>query len=925
MARYDTYIRGDDRVQEELDFGFIGFNNRLRPDQLKPGILGDSQNGRLSENTEWQTRKGIDNIKAPLSTGTAALTLPFFLINDASGYTSNTLVAASIFKFDATSYSRSGETLTINFNSHTLIDGDTISISGLTVGGGVNPNGTRTVTNASTNSFDVVVTGMTDTPTGTLAVDTQRLYVVIPQDLTSTLTLGMSGVVFIDATNIGGVSLTTANHSVRITAIDSSSATFRINDVTYTSGTPSGTVDLDSSKLDDNVVNEIYGSCIFSDPNSESDSYIILAANSKAIAINVANPSTSYDLNYPSGETVSSSVDMIQAFNKLFIFRKGATPFEKDLASTNINTSPTLDKVTSGEYSQPTQIVCASGEFALIENRGVVHQSDGVSEGDIISVVGDKTLSGDQSSGLTIGERFTVAKVFTGGSTTSITAATKLSITGGEFDGLYKVTLTAAGHGKNVGDPIDVAGFGDTKIDGSRFVAEVNGNDVVVYVPQNPTLTISGDETLALAHGFEFYLDSKKTDSHTTDGDSLTSTPVFAKKVSEGLGFSHMPAPEYGVYHQKRLAVPYRYNVSDAADTYTDRKIFDEILLSDILDTDTYDQVYGQFRFNAGASDFNVGMHSFSDDKLIVFNRNSIHLVQNSLDLASASVQLLTDEVGLIARDSVIQVGNQVLFLSDNGIYGMSFVDLYNLRGNEVPLSESIDPTIKTIDKANASKASAVYFDNRYYIAVPTGTDGFNNKILIYNFLTKQWESIDSVGTTDIDGASVQAFEFTKLLVAGEGDKRGVYVVNTDGGIHKLEVYEDGIDRIITEIGETTKKNVRVSGSATTRMFTLRSIDRKKWNNFEMHLQSSPNFASNVNISATTENLDSEPAIDLKTADFYLGNDITSGEDVSIRGRIGNKRAYGLQMTIDSTLGRPRLRSVKVAGAETFRSTSSVE
>jgi hypothetical protein len=676
MARYDTYIRGDDRVQEELDFGFIGFNNRLRPDQLKPGILGDSQNGRLSENTEWQTRKGIDNIKAPLAVGGSALTLPFNL----------------------------------------------------------DDTGTR-------------------------------------------------------------------------------------------------------PELNDNAVNEVYGSCIFSDPNSESDSYIILAANTKAVAIKVSDPSTSYDLAYPSGETISSSVDMIQAFNKLFIFRKGDTPFEKDLASTNINTSPTLDKVESGEYQQPVTLI-----------------ADGT----------NKT---------------TVA------------------------DGVVTANFTADFNGAAVGKPVrmmDTGGSNPLQIPGDFIegtIFEVDDPNAVRQI--------------------KFYAD--------LPDNSDVADQAFMVPHSVGLGFTHMPAPEYGIYHQKRLAVPYRYNVSDAVDTYTDRKIFDEIILSDILDTNTYDQVYGQFRFNAGAADFNVGMHSFSDDKLIVFNRNSIHLVQNSLDLASASVQLLTDEVGLIARDSIIQVGNQVLFLSDNGIYGMSFVDLYNLRGNEVPLSESIDPTIKTIDKANASKASAVYFDNRYYIAVPTGTDGFNNKILIYNFLTKEWESIDSVGTTDIDGASVQAFEFTKLLVAGEGDNRGVYVVNTDGGIHKLEVYEDGIDRIITEIGVTTKKNVRVNGSATTRMFTVRSIDRKKWNNFEMHLQSSPNVSSNVSLSATTENIDSDPVIDLKTADFYLGNVIGAGEDVSIRGRIGNKRAYGLQMTIESTEGRPRMRSVKVAGSETFRSTSSVE
>jgi hypothetical protein len=860
VARYDTYTRYDDRIAEDLDIGFIGFNNRLRPDQLTRGILSDSKNGRMTQNGEWQTRKGVDNIKAPLTTNETAFQVPFFLINDATGYTSNSL-----------------------------------------------------------------------------AITSQKLHITVNQDLTSNLAVNMTGIVFIDTDNLTGITLAKTNHKVTITAIDSVSATFRVDEITYTSGTPGGTVDLDSSTLNDTLVNEIYGSCIFSDPNSETDSYIILAANSQAIAIKISDPSTQYTMAYPATETISEPVDMIQAFNKLIIFRKGDTPFEKDLSATNINTNPQLDKVQSGEYSQPVQIVCASGEYAQIENRGIVHQSDGVSVGDTISVIGNRTIASDQDSGLKVGETFVVAKVFIGGSTTSITNATKSStaISGGEYDGFYKVTLTAAGHTKNVGDPIDITGFGDTKIDGSRFVAEVNGNNVIVYVPQNPSLTLSGDETLALAHGFEFYIDSAKTDLHITDGASLSATPVFTRKVSEGLGFTHMPAPEYGIYHQKRLAVPYRYSVSDTADTYADRKIFDEILISDILDTDTYDQVYGQFRFNAGKSDFNVGMHSFSDDKLIVFNRNSIHLVSASKNLGTAVVQLLTDEVGLVARKSVIQVGNQVLFLSDNGVYGANFIDLYNLRGNELPLSESIQKTINDINKDAADKSVAVYFDNKYYLAVPLNkrdSDGnlitatANNALLIYNFLNKSWESIDNINNILLDNVTtITNFEFTNLLVAGKGSNRGVYVVNTDGGIHKLEVFEDGIDRVITDIGETSKSETRVQGSATSRMFTLKSIDRKKFNNFELHLQSGLDNSSNVSISATTENIDSEPALDLKTAEFYLGEKIKPDEDVSIRGRIGNKRAYGLQMTLESTLGRPRFRSLKIAGAQTNNSTSSVQ
>jgi hypothetical protein len=751
MARYDKFGALDDAIGTDGDYGFIGFNNRLRPDQLSRGMLADSRNMRLDRNGEAQVRKGVELVLAPLAVGVDALTLPF------------------------------------------------------------------------------------DLPT-----------------------VGQEG----DG----------------ITAI-----------------------------LNDNAINAIYGSCAYSNPNDVTGQYIIIASNSKAVAINVAD-STTTDIAYPPLVSVSQSVDMIQAFNKVFIFRNGQAALEWDGDFTG---TPAFTKVASGEYSQPVQIVCASGEFALIQNRGIVHQEDGVSVGSTITVIGDKTLSTDQTSSLIIGSEFVVSKVFEGGSTTTITAATSTPISGGEYDGLYKVTITAAGHGKNVGDPIDIAGFGDSKIDGSRFVAEVNGDDIVFYVPQNPNTTVNGGETVALAHGFEFYVDASKTDSHVTDGESFTSTPVFTRKVSVGLGFSHMPSPPFATYHQRRLVMPYRFEVDDTVDSFTSRGILDEVIASDILDTDTYDRIYAQYRFNAGTADYIVGLHSFAEDSLLVFNRNSIHLVQNTINLEAASTRLLTNEVGCVARKSIKQVGNQVIFLSDNGVYGTQFLDEYNLRGTETPLSEPINETIKRINKEAWEQSVAVYFDNRYYIAVPLDGATENNAILVYNFLNQQWESVDTVADDN--------YYSTNLLVLGDGNNRGVYAINDVGGVHRLENRIDGVDRVITQIGGS-QLQPNIDASITTRQYTLGSMERKKWKEYELHIQSSDDNTSDLSIQAETENPDAIASLgDLSELN---GSALAIGEDVSIRGRIGNRRGYGIQLTLNNTTGRPRIRAIEVDGSATFRSTN---
>ena len=74
----------------------------------------------------------------------------------------------------------------------------------------------------------------------------------------------------------------------------------------------------------------------------------------------------------------------------------------------------------------------------------------------------------------------------------------------------------------------------------------------------------------------------------------------------------------------------------------------------------------------------------------------------------------------------------------------------------------------------------SVYFDNRYYLAVPLDDATENNAIIIYNFLNQQWESIDAVNTT--------GFHITNMFIAGDGRDKGVYAVNDLGGVNPLNL-----------------------------------------------------------------------------------------------------------------------------------------
>ena len=706
MPRYSGYGANDAKIIEELDSGYIGFNNRFRPDQLKPGILADSQNGRMDLNGEWQSRKGIDVVTSELVSGTTGLVLNFVL----------------------------------------------------------------------------------------------------------------------DDTNPA------------------------------------------ANEIENNAAPRIWASCAYSDPNQEESEYIVVAQTTEAVASDLASK-TATKVAYPPSYRLSQISFLLQAFDKVILFVEG---------STALAWVGDFNAITAGSFT--------AGKTYKIGNPGstdftAIGASDSVA-GTVFTATGAGTGTGTAFSGFTKVESGTYdqpQRLGDAGNNTTIT------------NNIVSVLSTA--HGLAVNDEIIVleAGSTDLLVGERYYVREVTDADNFKFFAQK------NDATITQAH--------------------------FTKPVSQGIGYIHMPAPPFGVYHGGRLAVPYEYSVNASVDSFTDRNVKDEIILSNGLDINTYDDVPNTKRLTAGTADYIVGLHSFSDDQLLIFNTNRIHTITSTINIPQARTSLVTEEVGCVARDSIVQIGNNLFFLSDNGIYGASFQDLYNLRGNEVPLSESIDKTIQLINRDIWDRSSAVYFDNKYYIAVPVDTinlDGTrttattNNVVLIYNFLNKQWESIDSVS----------GFDFEKLLVTGRKENRGVYSVNRFGGVHKLEARRDGVDRICADpSASNTIISQPIDASLSTREFTLNTIDRKKWNSFEIQVESDAINTSDFNILAETSNIDYN--LNLGSLASRLGNTpLPSGEDVSIRGRIGNSRAYSIQFTINNISGRPRIKSLKASGGISFNSTN---
>lgn len=713
MPRYASFGRLDSQLVDDGDTAFVRINQRLRPDQLKPGEVAVSQNGRMDVDGAWQPRLGYYNVFKPIVTGVAptlSLTLPF------------------------------------------------------TLGGGVS---------------------------------------------------------------------------------------------------------------------QIYGSCLYSDPNTASTEYLALATDSAVKLILASNPSaTVTSINYPTGEYVDATCEILQAFENLFIFRDGKVAMKWH------GFVPTITAAV--RQGNEARITVASHHHVLKD--------------DTIIVAGLTAAGGSTPNGTFTVKNVTATEIhyncsgsnetFGGISSATITTQFELVDKGAYTQPLVYdtsentdiasgvVTVTETGHEIVVGDKVIVSDRGATDL-----------NPLTEYVVYEVT-----------ANTFLFRADA---------GDITNATIVVGKRQSIGLGFTHMPAPPWAIYHQRRLWMPFNYAMTGTSGSpvITSRNTKDEIIASDILDENTYDQIQNQFRIASGGADFIVALQPFSEDNLVAFARNSIHLVRGvGADLANATVQEITREVGCVSRKSIAQVGNQIFFLSDNGVYGVAFEDLYNLRGATVPLSEAINPLIARINKPYAGNAVGVYHDNRYYLAVPLDTSTVNNTILVYNFLNQGWESVDVVNNAN--------WNIVGFIRAGAGGPNKLHAVSKEGGIHLIDTADSASpsnwnDFLALASGSSVVETA-VSSLFTSRQYTFGTIDRKKYNTYELHLESPSNTSSNASMSLEVENPDATAS--LGTVFGITGNYLGASEDVSIRARIGNLRGYGAQMSVTPSSGRPKVRALRLTG-----------
>ena len=444
---------------------------------------------------------------------------------------------------------------------------------------------------------------------------------------------------------------------------------------------------------------------------------------------------------------------------------------------------------------------------------------------------------------------------------------------------------------------------------GNEYIAAATKDKVILWNDSNNTglyVEYTGSEVVAAADGASFCQSLEKLilfrgtgkdplewDGVFTDTNSdgtVDSTFNLKNNSSPSAGTIECPRTTFGLFFANRLIVP---QPSDSA--YT-------VIMSELLDTDEFRASTSQFRINRGTADRLIGFTPYLENQTIVFFRNSIHLINNVAVTSAAAVFEITRQRGCVARKSVAASGPQIYFLSDDGVFTLQQgldpakglgVAISKISGEAIPLSRPIQDQFKEVNYAAAEKACGIVFDNKYFLAVATGSATDNTKIFVYDILNTAWTSIDSFPS----GFVID--DFVTVLHGSNPTKRRLFAVN-DKGWHLVD---EAATDITGTIGNASTTSTAITAKLKTRSFTLGNMEVKSWKRGQLGCEVNNGDAFTIKVNTTDPD---------RTTTVHTESYSGSQEEKLIRFGSGRSRGYAANVEIDVTGGRPKFRHVSL-------------
>jgi hypothetical protein len=185
---------------------------------------------------------------------------------------------------------------------------------------------------------------------------------------------------------------------------------------------------------------------------------------------------------------------------------------------------------------------------------------------------------------------------------------------------------------------------------------------------------------------------------------------------SPASGNASLPAANIGCYHNDR---------------YWLKKGYDQFLASALQEFDYRPQ--DVFRCESGGNGEIVQMIPYADNSIAVFKNDAVFRVTGTDgDLSELVVRQVWGGPGCIAGDTVVKIGDSVLYLAENGVARLRVTGDALVVEPVEAFSAAVAPTFKGLSWPAATAARAIVVDDYYLLAVPSKAT---------------WRQVDPLGT----------------------------------------------------------------------------------------------------------------------------------------------------------------------------------
>ena len=199
----------------------------------------------------------------------------------------------------------------------------------------------------------------------------------------------------------------------------------------------------------------------------------------------------------------------------------------------------------------------------------------------------------------------------------------------------------------------------------------------------------------------------------------------------------------------------------------------DTLYFSDILDGEVWDPA-GSVRVG-GDGDPITGLYSWFGNRILVFKERSMWAVDADpqLDPSDWTISLISGNVGCVSHRSIAAVGADVFFLARDGVRSLAQIQAGTQTDVGLPLSAPIGDIMSQIDRSKYQLCDAVYWNNRYMLAVPKNPNQVQNSnydILLENGDGLDAENEDNLVTEILKNNTVYVYHLLAKAWLGQWD-----------------------------------------------------------------------------------------------------------------------------------------------------------